>query len=149
MTDQPDIYPMPSFPTLAAKDVAASAAWYQQALGFTHVFTMQGPGGAPALVHLRWAKYADLLLRGEADAADDRPKGLGISLSFSVFEGRVDDIADRARSHGARLLRGPGNRPWNARDFSVADPDGFVLTFTQGPVDPGLGMDRIIERGRG
>ncbi len=146
MADQPEIYPMPSFPTLVVKDPAASARWYQEVLGFKHVFTIPGPGGIPLLVHLRWAKYADLLLRAATGDADDRPKGVGISLSFAMFEGRVDDLAERARSRGARLLSEPKDRPWNARDFSVADPDGFVLTFTQGPVERGLGMDRIIRR---
>ena len=58
----------------------------------------------------------------------------------------MDDIAERARRHGWQLLSEPKNQPWNARDFSIADPDGYVLTFTQGPVDPGLGMDQIIRR---
>ncbi len=149
MADQPEIYPMPSFPTLTVKDPAASARWYQDVLGFKHVFTIPGPGGIPLLVHLRWAKYADVLLRAAADPADHRPRGVGISLSFAVFEGRVDDVADRARARGGKLLSEPKDRPWNARDFSIADPDGFVLTFTQGPVDRGLGMDRITRRSTG
>ena len=41
-----DFYPMPSFPTLAVRDLAASRAWYET-LGFTTVFAMPGPGGAP------------------------------------------------------------------------------------------------------
>ena len=57
-----EIYPMPAFPILNASDLAASARWYQEALGFRHVFTMRGPGGQPLLVHLRWVKYADVLL---------------------------------------------------------------------------------------
>ena len=147
----PEIYPMPSFPTLTVADVAASARWYQDVLGFQHVFTIPGPGGAPLLAHLRWAKYADVLLRGVMPGAAPPAgaKGVGITLSFAVFEGRVDDIAERARRHGAALVSEPKNQPWNARDFSIADPDGFVLTFTQGPVEPGIGMDQIIARSTG
>jgi uncharacterized glyoxalase superfamily protein PhnB len=140
---------MPSFPTLAVRDIEASSRWYQEALGFQHVFTIPGPGGGPVLVHLRWAKYADVLLRKESAAPGPAPKGLGIALSFAVFEGKVDDVADRARRSGARLETEPKNQPWNARDFSIKDPDGFLLTFTQGPVDPGVGMDRIISRSTG
>ena len=149
MNEQAEIYPMPAFPTLTVRDPAASARWYQDVLGFKHVFTIPGPGGIPLLVHLRWARYADVLLRAQADDTDDRPKGVGISLSFAVSDGRVDDVAERARGRGAKLLSEPKDRPWNARDFSIADPDGFVLTFTQGPVDRGLGMDRIIKRSTG
>ena len=146
---QPEIYPMPSFPTLTVRDIAASARWYQEALGFQHIFTIPGPGGAPVLVHVRWRKYADLLLLAQREPADAIPKGAGITLSFAVFEGRVDDIAERARRYGAELLTQPTNQPWNARDFSIKDPDGFVLTFTQGPVEAGLSMDRIVGRSMG
>lgn len=152
MNDQPappEIYPMPSFPTLVVRDIVASARWYQEALGFQHVFTIPGPTGEPLLVHLRWIKYADVLLRKQTGPQVETPKGLGISLSFAVLEGRVDDVAERARSFGAKLETEPKNQPWNARDFSIKDPDGFLLTFTQGPVDPGAGMDRIIGRSTG
>lgn len=143
-TPPPEVYPMPSFPTLIVRDLEASAHWYQEVLGFTHVFTLPGPNGKPVLVHLRWIKYGDLLLRKPTGLPDDRPKGVGISLSFAVFEGRVDDVAERALRFGAQLETEPQNQPWNARDFSIRDPDGFLLTFTQGPVEPGLGMDSII-----
>ena len=56
MNEQPDIYPMPSFPILAVADVAASSRWYQEVLGFAHIFTMPGPGGVAGLAHLRWTK---------------------------------------------------------------------------------------------
>jgi len=137
---------MPSFATLAVKDLPASAHWYQDALGFAHVFTIAGPSGMPLLVHLRWAKYADLLLRQESGPGADAPKGVGITLTFNLLSGGVDDLADRARRHGARIIGEPQNQPWNARDFSVADPDGFVVTFSQGPVDPGMSMEQVIAR---
>jgi uncharacterized glyoxalase superfamily protein PhnB len=146
---QPEFYPMPSFATLAVRDLEASARWYQEALGFESVFAMPGPGGVPVLVHLRWAKYADVLLRGSREPTDTTPKGVGITLSFAVVTGRVDEVAERARRYGAPLLTEPTDQPWNARDFSIKDPDGFVLTFTQGPVEPGLSMDDIIKRSTG
>jgi uncharacterized glyoxalase superfamily protein PhnB len=74
---------------------------------------------------------------------------MGIALSFAVFEGKVDAVAERARRYGAALTSEPTNQPWNARDFSLQDPDGFVLTFTQGPVEEGLSMDTIIARSMG
>jgi hypothetical protein len=73
MPDEPsseiEIYPMPSFPTLAVSDIRASAAWYCEAAGFTRVFSMSGPGDIPSLValRLRWVKYADLLLFPERE----------------------------------------------------------------------------------
>jgi len=49
MDELNDIYPMPAFPMLAVSDLAASAGWYQEVLGFYHVFTMTGPGDQPRM----------------------------------------------------------------------------------------------------
>ena len=142
MTDRPEFYPMPSFPTLAVRDLDASARWYREALGFASVFAM------PGLVHLRWARYADLLLRLSAPTPGKptpEKKGVGITLSFAVAEG-LDALAARARAAGAVFLQEPGDRPWNARDFTVADPDGFALTFTFGPLKQGMTMDALTAK---
>jgi len=147
MGDQPEFYPMPSLPTLAVADVQASSTWYREALWFAHVFTMPGPGGAPGLAHLRWAKYADVLLRG--GPAPESRKGVGITLNFALLGGSVESLnalAERARKHGATFVQEPGDRPWNARDFTVADPDGFGLTFTFGPLNISMTMDALSSK---
>jgi len=144
MSEQPEFYPMPSFPTLAVADVQKSSTWYQETLGFAHVFTMPGPGGAPGLAHLRWAKHADVLLRGGPPI--EGRKGLGITLNFALLGGSVESLnalAERARSHNATFIHELGDRPWNARDFTVADPDGFALTFTFGPLNASITMDAL------
>jgi catechol 2,3-dioxygenase-like lactoylglutathione lyase family enzyme len=142
--DEVEIYPMASFPTLTVRDIQASARWYVDALGFTHVFTMPGPGGTPSLVHLRWVKHADLLLfpdrRGEPD---DRPKGVGVALNYACPD--VDALAERARGHGAVIVEGPVDRPWNAREAVLLDPDGYRLVF-YGPTAAGFtrSFDEIV-----
>lgn len=148
--DTDEYYGMPGFPTLEVGDVEASARWYRT-LGFRHVFTIPGPGGRPALVHLRWARYADLLLRPAAGPPPSAP-GAGVTLSFAMFDRggeRVDDVAARAASADATILAEPGDRPWNARETTILDPDGFRLTFTE-PVDTSgrVTMDDVVERAR-
>jgi catechol 2,3-dioxygenase-like lactoylglutathione lyase family enzyme len=133
-----DFYPMPSFPTLAVADLRSSVGWYV-ALGFSNVFEM------PGLVHLRWARYADLLLR--ADATGAVPRGQGVSLTFAVTA-VLDALAERARANGATVLREPGDRPWNARDFSIADPDGYQLIFTMGPLNRDLDIGQVVDNVR-
>lgn len=144
MSDQPEFYPMPSFASLAVRDVEASSRWYQEALGFALVFTMPGPGGAAGLAHLRWAKYADILLR--ASPPLEGRKGVGIALNYAVTDGAIDALAERARKAGAAFIQEPGDRPWNARDFTVADPDGFALTFTFGPLKRDMTMGALVDR---
>lgn len=140
-----EIYPMPSFPMVLATDVGRSSEWYQRVLGFADVFTMNGPDDRPLLAHLRWAKWADLLIARQRGPIEG-PRGQGIILNFMTLE--VDELARRAREAGANILDGPADRPWNARDVTVADPDGYRLTFTA-PLPNRVSMDEIVKRARG
>lgn len=142
-----EIYPMPSFPTLIVEDVAKSSAWYREALGFKHIFTMNGPDGAPLLVHLRWVKYADVLISPRPVVSGTR--GIGITLNYSAYLANrtVDEIAARAEAAGAHIITPPGNRPWNARDCTIEDPDGYRLTFTE-PINIGRSFDEVIENAK-
>jgi catechol 2,3-dioxygenase-like lactoylglutathione lyase family enzyme len=143
-----EIYPMPSFPTLIVKDLDTSSNFYQQALGFKHIFTMPGPGGQPALVHLRWVKYADLLIARARDGQEVAgPKGIGVALNFNLFEqfdGDMHTFAKHAREQGANVT-GPVDQPWNVREVTVLDPDGYRLVFSV-PININLGFDEMLER---
>ncbi len=126
----PEIYPMPLFVTLTVADLAASQRWYE-AIGFTTVYSMAGPDGTAVFAHVRWNRYADLLLRPGAGSTG--PKGLGVALNFRV-EHDIDALALHAKAEGANIIEEVGDRPWNARDFTLVDLDGFTLTFTYGPL---------------
>lgn len=142
-----EIYPMPSFPNLVVNDLEASSSFYQNTLGFQHIFTMPGPGGQPTLVHLRWNKYADLLIaKSENGKALTEPKGIGVSLNFPLlgrFDDNIEAFAEHARAHGANLI-GPIERPWNVREVTVRDPDGYQLVFTV-PINTNMKFDTMLE----
>ena len=142
-----EIYPMPSFPVLNVTDLAASARWYQEALGFQHIFTMAGPGDVPLLVHLRWVKYADLLLGARPVAPG--PRGTGVVLTFSAYlaERTVDAIAARAAAAGAHIVAPPAQMPWNSRECTIQDPDGYQLTFSE-PVNIHRAFDDVLQEVR-
>ena len=141
-----EIYPMPGFPVIVANDLAASARWYQDVLGFADVFTMRDAEGRPLLAHLRWSKWADVLIT-QARTPLDGPRGQGITINFMTLG--VDELAERARAAGASVLEGPVDRPWNARDVTIADPDGYRLNFT-GPSNTAArgSLDDVINRVR-
>ena len=143
-----EIYPMPSFPTLIVKDVETSSNFYQNALDFKHIFTMPGPDGQPSLVHLRWTKYADLLITRSRDAKEvPEPRGAGVSLNFNMFEhfnGDMESFAKHARENGANVI-GPVDQPWNVREVTVLDPDGYKLIFMV-PINLNLSFDEVIGR---
>jgi len=125
-----EIYPMPVFATLAVRDVAATTAWYEAALGFGVVFKAPGPAAQPMLVHLRRRKYQDLLIT--PSQADHAIAPTSLTVSFNV-DGEIDELAARAHAAapvGASAVRGPIETPLNTRDLRVTDPAGHELIFT-------------------
>ena len=143
METNEEIYPMPSFPMLNVTDLAASARWYQEALGFRHIFTMRGQGDVPLLVHLRWVKYADLLLTSRPVTQGTR--GVGVILYFSAYlaQRSIDEIAAQAEAHGANIVDSPSQKPWNSRECTIEDPDGYRLTFSE-PVNIQRDFEQVI-----
>jgi catechol 2,3-dioxygenase-like lactoylglutathione lyase family enzyme len=144
-----EIYPMPFFVNLIVADLDGSSKFYQEVLGFRHVFTMPGPGGKTMLVHLRWSKYADLLLSAPRDGKPvPEPRGAGVTLSFQMlerFDGSVDALADQAKARGANVASGPLEQPWNVRELTILDPDGYQLVFTA-PLNTNLGFEDVLKR---
>ena len=141
-----EFYPMPSFPTLAVRDLTASSRWYQQVLGFQLVFEMPGPSDAPVLVHLRWARYADVLLVSDTSQSS-ATRGAGVTLNFAMTQTSVDNFAAEVGNKGATIISGPVDQPWNAREVTLLDADGYRLTFTQ-PLDKQMSMEEVMENVR-
>jgi catechol 2,3-dioxygenase-like lactoylglutathione lyase family enzyme len=120
-----DIYGMPAFATLGVRDMARSVDWYVNGLDFIALFTMPGPDGAPALVHLRRWRYQDILLRpGQPTPGGDW------TVSVMALAERLDAIAERARAHGGGTVEGPVDTAWNTRDVRATDPDGYTVVYT-------------------
>lgn len=146
---QPDpsieIYPMPAFPQLEAGDLETSRRWYE-ALGFQHIFTMPGPDGAPVMVHLRWRKYADLMLVPGTSSGEQR--GAGVTLYFNLEDGTIDELHQRALDAGAIVIQEPIDQPWNVRELMLADPDGYRIKFGA-PVNVNLSWDELGKQVQG
>ena len=56
------------------------------------------------------------------------PRGTGVEISIEVQE--IDAMYDLARSLGVDIVKAIQDRPWKARDFRIADPDGYFIRFT-------------------
>ena len=148
MPHHTEFYPMPMFPTLSVGDIDLSASWYTEKVGFARVFAIPGTGGDVALEHLRWSKYADLLLVPEASAPyPAQAKGIGLTLSFLVQTETIDNMAARLEANGVEVAEGPVDRPWNTRDIVVPDPDGYRLVFFK-PIDTTRTFEDVIESAR-
>lgn len=116
-----------AIPSFTVADVAASLAFYRDVLGFT--------------VHEKWEQDGKLmgldlragdvcLFIGQDDFAKgrDRVKGVGHRIWFTTSD--LDGLAAGILARGGTLDQPLQDRPWGGRDFAVADPDGFKLSFS-------------------
>ena len=131
-----DFYPMPMFINLEVSNLDLSAEWYQQALGFRVVYRV------PGLVHLRRDRYQDVLLFPSESGGMDSP-GKGVVIQLQAGEVSVDEIADKTRQVGSTDVIGPLERPWNVREVTVRDPDGYRLRFSE-PIDTNLSFNEVM-----
>jgi lactoylglutathione lyase len=115
---------------LFVSDVERSIAFYGQ-LGFE--------------VFKRWEDWIllrrdemKLGLQGDAHAREGPhyftpdigrfPRGTGVEISIQVDD--VDGEYERAQAAGLDIVKPIQDRPWKARDFRIADPDGYFLRIT-------------------
>jgi uncharacterized glyoxalase superfamily protein PhnB len=64
---------------------------------------------------------------------------------FGRPDDSVDRLAQQAKEHSANIASGPLDQPWNVRELTILDPDGYQLAFTA-PINLGLGFDKVLER---
>lgn len=115
---------------LFVRDLAASVAFYRDALGFelhekspTYVEARNGDvllGIGPQTSLPRGHHFSPQALAGQ--------EGAGIEI---VLE--VDDVRagyERVVAAGYAPEQVPGVRPWGLTDFRIVDPDGYYLRVT-------------------
>jgi len=115
---------------LHVADVDASIRFYE-ALGFRIV--------------RRWEDWvgldrdgAELVLQGDAYVRghehyftphlDRSPRGTGVEVTVEVDD--VDAVHAAAVAASLRIVKPIQDRAWKARDFRLADPDGFFIRIT-------------------
>lgn len=64
------------------------------------------------------------------------------------FAGSVDALAEQVKARGAHIVSGPLDQPWNVRELTIFDPDGYKLMFTA-PLSMNVGFDEIVRRAAG
>lgn len=119
-------------PALAVGDVMAAAAFYTEKLGFTPGFTWGEP---PTMAGVGLGDTQLFLRRGT-------PSPAGLSVSFLV--GDADELFAFHRESGVEVVEPIGDRGYGIRDYSVRDPDGYLLAFGH-PIYT-VGEPVVIER---
>ena len=119
--------PIELTPMIAVRDVERSSAWYQSLIGCT-----SDHGGAEFDRLMDGTRTLLLLHRSGAPEhtslrePETGPTGSGLILWFQVDD--LDAVWARAQALGARVVDPPQLSAEAAhREFSVADPDGYVV----------------------
>ncbi|MEO8113070.1 MAG: VOC family protein, partial [Phenylobacterium sp.] len=128
----------PLVPELDVSDLPAALAFYVSVLGFAVRYQRPEEGFA----YLE-REGAELMLQAAAGpgrrfrtAPLERPYGRGLNLQIRVSD--VETLHGRAEAAGVRIIIGLETRWYRraadevgARQFVVADPDGYLLRFFQ------------------
>ena len=109
-------------PILRARDVAASAAFFEHQLGFAVDFRWGSP--------LSYAGVSRdgvcLHLNGTAGAPATGDQAL-IPATIEVSD--LQALFDEFSTRGVAFRQPPTRQEWGGTDFLLADPDGNVLSF--------------------
>lgn len=103
--------------SLRVADLSAAIEFYTDRLGFVHAFSWGEP---PAMAGVNLGETQLFLEAGT-------PAPQGCSLYFVV--GDADELYGFHRARGVPIVEAPGDRPWELRDYTVRDLDGYALTF--------------------
>jgi uncharacterized glyoxalase superfamily protein PhnB len=113
-------------PILFVRDVTASAAWFERAMGFATDFLYGEPPFYGAVsrdgvcLHLRFVhdpNFAALAAREE-------------SLILATIEvSDVHALYEELKGRGAEFPQAPTRQLWGGTDFHVRDPYGNVFSF--------------------
>src|ERR1700716_292968 len=116
-------------PTRTYRDARAAIRFLVDAFGFEEVVSY--PGADESTVshaELRWPAGGGVMLgTARADSViADLPPGTG---SIYVVTEDPDELFERARAAGARVVQELHDTDYGSRDFAVRDPEGVYWNF--------------------
>jgi uncharacterized glyoxalase superfamily protein PhnB len=116
-------------PVLIYPDVREAVAWLSGAFGFVERVRI----GENHRAQLRFGDGAVIV----GDVRGDRHPPRAGEVTHSVMV-RVDDVrkhCERARAHGARILKEPTDFEYGERQYTAEDPAGHQWTFSETRAD--------------
>ncbi|WP_332647715.1 VOC family protein [Lysinibacillus sp. 54212] len=133
-----EFYQMPLFIKLKVKDIEKSKEWYKNVLDFDSVFDFPGVDGIITMSHLRGIKYQDLML------IQDEQVNSSNSVIINIFSNNINRIYQFALENNTNIIQEPTVQPWNAKELTLEDPDGYIFTITES-LDTDKKFDSVID----
>lgn len=120
-------------PNLVVSNVAASLKFYEGVLGLQRqmtvpeqepfVFAAVGSGNVEIFLNQKEAAFAEYAAFGG--------KPLGGTFTIYIEVDDVEQLHHRAEQHKVRVVMPMETKFYGMREFAVADPDGYLITFAQ------------------
>jgi uncharacterized glyoxalase superfamily protein PhnB len=119
-------------PTLAVRDMKAAIDFYTNALGFKLGMTFPTID-SPEYADVSKDGMVLMLLPAENLGINkDEKLGTGVNLYMQI-EKDIDAYYNELRKRGVKIVVDIRDEPFGIRDFTVEDPNGYLMTFNQCP----------------
>jgi lactoylglutathione lyase len=127
---------MPQFtkltPNLLVANVERSLTFYVDTLGFTRGMTV--PDASPFVFASVVSGAVEIFLNDAAGAVAEYPgfagKPLGCTGTLFIEVDGIDALHDRLKP-AVTIVMPIETKFYGMREFAIADPDGYVMTFAQ------------------
>lgn len=117
-------------PNLFVADIESSMAFYEK-IGFTKV--MNVPDDPPYVWVMMTCDSVTIMLQSMDSLGDDLPevsRHPGGALLLYIKLKKIRDFFDRI-SPSVHVVKGLGKSFYGATEFTIQDPDSFLLTFAE------------------
>ena len=117
-------------PTLAARDMKETIEFYVNLLGFKTGMIFPDADN-PEYVDLSKDGMVLMFLPAKNIGIGSEEKlGTGVNLYMHI-DGNIDEYYQELKNKGVKFAFEIKDEPYGIRDFTVADPNGYLLTFNQ------------------
>ncbi len=113
-------------PVIATANVRATLDYYTQALGFSEHFTYGEP---PVYAGVERDGVLLYISCDEKLAATLKSSGAHPDVFLWVRD--VDNVFEEHKRCGAKIVENISDRPWDARQYVIEDPNGYHLKIAE------------------
>jgi uncharacterized glyoxalase superfamily protein PhnB len=117
-----------SSPVLLVKDVAASANYYRECVGFTEATFYGEP---PSFCLLEWGDFYLMLASADPEKIVPFWKIREKTSNAYFWVDDADTLYAEMRARGAIMDYGPCTQPYGVREFGIQDLDEHDISFGQ------------------
>jgi uncharacterized glyoxalase superfamily protein PhnB len=126
-------------PSIRVRDIQKSLDFYTKTLGFRASDTLTRKDGK--IAHTTVGFDSPLLMLAPVEyvrtqqTKDELTKNkLGIGVEFHIAmtgSKKLDDLFTEVKARGVTVINEPKTEFWGDRIFTVSDPDGYAITFSE------------------